>query len=93
MSETIFKLIRDYNYGRWGDILSTTDQLDALRDEHRKYDELNPYAHGVFGVLKQNKLTPALVMMRRAPQVSPDCTSRTCLGSSYQGIPSHCKDR
>lgn len=98
VSETIFRLIRDYNCARWGDTLSTTDQLDALRDEHRKYDEMNPYAHGVFGVLKQGKLTPALVMMRRAPQVSPDRTHRTtCLRGEEeflvlcQGISSHCK--
>lgn len=70
LPETIFKLMRDYNHGRWGAIPLTADRIESVREANRKYDEASHFIHGVKCALQNGDSAGALRMMRRAPEVS-----------------------
>lgn len=79
-SEAVLKLVRTYLCGRWGDEVSTAEQLDTLLEKNRGSSQLQILGTGVIDALEQKRLGDAVVLMKQAPGLLTDGIQRQSLG-------------
>lgn len=78
--EAILNLVRTYLCGRWGDKVSTAEQLDTLLEKNRGSSQLQILGTGVVDALEQQRLGDAVQLMKQAPGLLTDGIQRQSLG-------------